>query len=261
MIAPTPMTRTAVHRASISRTPILSALALLGLVFCLAPAALAQDARPRQPTMTLSGVGEVRTAPDTATVSSGVISEADTAREALDANNAAMRGVLEAIDKAGIDKKDVGTSGFSVRPRYVDPPRPRANEAPQAPRIAGYTVTNQVHVTVRDLARLGAVLDAMVSAGANRMAGINFFIADDQALLDEAREKAVKDARRKAELYAGAAGVELGRILSIDEVRAYVPRARAMPEMAMAVRSDAVPVEAGENELSISVQVTWELVQ
>jgi uncharacterized protein YggE len=220
----------------------------------LARPAGAEEA-PR-PTLTLTGTGEVFAEPDTALISSGVVTEAKTAREALDANNEAIAAVIAAIKDAGIEPKDIQTSGFTVQPRYH---YPKKSDEAEAPKIVGYRVSNTVTVKVRDLAKLGGVLDKAVTVGANNISGIDFLVSDADKRLDEARAIAMKDAIRKAGIYADAAGVKLTRIVSINEVGGYRPMPR---KAAMAMRAEAapsVPVEAGEQALSVEVNVTWEI--
>ena len=148
--------------------------------------------------------------PDLALVDGGVTSEAKTAREASDANNTAMGKVLLALKGAGIDEKDVQTSRLSLQPQSA-PNR----TGPSA--ITGYRASNRVTIRVRDVTKVASVIDTLVGAGANEIGGINFMVSQASKLLDEAREKAVADARRKAEIYAKAAGVTLGAPLSISE--------------------------------------------
>lgn len=224
-------------------------------------AAAALMARPAgaeeapRPTLSLTGIGEIFARPDMALINSGVVTEADTAREALDANNAAIAAVIAAMKEAGIEAKDIQTSGFGVQPRYR---YPKSSDGNESPKIVGYTVTNAVTVRVRDLAKLGGVLDKAVTVGANQMNGIDFVVSDADKRLDEARALAVKDATRKAEIYAKAAGVKLARIRSISESAGYAP----VPRKAMAMRAEAasaVPVEAGEQSLTVEVAMTWEI--
>ncbi len=224
-------------------------------------AAAAMMARPAgaeeapRPTLSLTGTGEIFARPDMALISSGVVTEADTARAALDANNEAMAAVIAAMKEAGIEARDIQTSGFSVQPRMRFPAN---NDGSEAPSIVGYTVTNAVTVRVRDLDKLGDVLDKAVTVGANQMNGIDFIVSDAGKRLDEARALAVADATRKAEIYAGAAGVKLARIRSISESGGFAP----MPRKAMAMRADPappVPVEAGEQSLSVEISMTWEI--
>jgi uncharacterized protein len=227
--------------------------AALAVAAMMAIPARADDA-PR-PTLSLTGTGEVFAKPDMAVISSGVVTEAKTAREALDANNEAIAAVIAAIKEAGIEAKDIQTSGFSVQPRYV---YPKKSEETDAPKIVGYTVRNAVSVKVRDLEKLGGVLDKAVTVGANSISGIDFIVSDADARLDEARAIAMKDALRKAQIYAEAAGITLTRIQSINEVGGFRP----VPRKAMMMRAEAasdVPVEAGEQTLSVEVNVTWEI--
>jgi len=240
----------------------LSMMLRAGLVAAaLACAALmaipARAETPRTPTLTLTGTGEIFAKPDMAMVTSGVVTEAETAREALDANNAAIAAVIAAIKDAGIEAKDIQTSGFSVQPRYR---YPKKSDDDEAPRIVGYRVSNAVTIRVRDLDALGGVLDQAVTVGANSISGIDFIVSDADKRLDEARAIAMKDAMRKAQIYADAAGVTLTRVLSINEAGGYRPVPRKMAAMAMRAEAVAdVAVEAGEQALSVEVNVTWEI--
>ena len=241
--------------------PLVFALALIGAV----GAANAQDsganagqARPGQ--ITIVGEGRVSAAPDMATLSTTVVTAAKSAREATDANTKAMTAVIERFKAAGIEPRDLSTSGFSVQPRYVHPKQQDGSTA--APRIDGYEVRNGVTVRVRDLTKLGTVLDTAITAGANQIDGISFDVADPTELLDKAGSAAVKDARRRAELYAEAAGVKLGRVLVIAEPSLEGPR----PMMMAAPRADfakasSVPIESGERDFSVRIRVTYAIAQ
>ena len=123
----------------------------------------------------------------------GTVSEAKTAREALTANNEAMATVIATIEAAGVAKKDIQTSNFSVQPKYLYPKTSAGGEQ-QPPRIVGYTVSNSVSVIVRDLYKLGTIMDAVVSSGVNQMNGLSFTIAKPEPLRDEARKQAVASA-------------------------------------------------------------------
>jgi len=224
---------------------VLASVAALSLA--ITPA-LAQTA---DRTLTVFGSGEVQATPDSALVTVGVSTDADTAAGALQANSAAMIKALDAIRSFGIDSKDVQTSGLSLDPRYS---RPGTSGGGERPRILGYTATNEVTVRARDLNRLGNLLDRITTAGANRIAGIRFLVDKQDALLDEARKQAVADARKKAELYAQAGGFRLGDIRSLTEESTSTPRPLMRAAMAPAA---AVPVESGEVTLSARVQVVW----
>lgn len=218
--------------------------------------ALADDA-PR--TLTLTGRAEVKAAPDMAVISAGTVSEAETARAALTANNETMAAVLKTIRNAGVAEKDIQTSNFSVQPKYTYPPR--ASDGTQdAPKIVGYTVSNTVTVIVRELDKLGGVMDAVVSSGVNQMNGLDFTIAEAEPMRNEARKAAVADALARARLYAEAAGVKLGPIRTITEesfVRPPQPVGRMMMEAKMA--DAAVPVAQGEQVIEATVNIVWEI--
>jgi hypothetical protein len=203
-----------------------------------------------EPPATISVTGEARISvpPDLAQIDGGVTSEAKTAREASEANNAAMGKVLLALKGAGIDEKDYQTSRLSLQPQS-SPSRPGVPST-----ITGYRASNRVTIRLRDVAKVATVIDTLVGAGANDIGGINFMVAQASKLLDEAREKAIADARRKAEIYAKAAGVTLGAPLSISEGGAPAPI--AFRRMAAGVPESA-PVAPGEETLQLSVSVSW----
>jgi len=212
--------------------------------------------------MQITGHGEVSAAPDTAYVTSGVTSQGTTAREALDANTKDMTALITTLKDAGIDSKDIQTSGFAVNPNYVYSDQKDASGYQLPPKITGYTVTNGVTVHVRDLARLGGVLDQAVTVGANTISGITFAVEDPSKLYDEARKDAFADAKSKADLYASAAGTTLGAISLISEQQnmAQPPQPYAFKAMARAADAAApVPVEAGQLTFSIDVNVNWDL--
>jgi hypothetical protein len=181
-----------------------------------------------------------------------VTARAETARQALDASNATMGRLKAALRAAGIAERDTRTSNFAVMPVYERTER----TAPR--RIAGYDATNQVTVTIHDLSRVGSVLDSMVTAGSNRVQGIRFRIADPAALLDQARGKAFEDARRRARIYAEAAGARLGKVLIISEQTPRLPQPRMFSVEAMAA-SNAVPVSPGTQEIAVTVSVQFAL--
>lgn len=220
------------------------------------PAAMAEEPTP---TLSLSGTGEVTATPDMAVVTLGVATEAETARAALDQNNAAANRLLSALKEAGLEDRDIATSGVSVEPRMVWPEQKDGNQGP--PRIVGYTVSNTVRATVRDLARLGEVLDKSVTAGGNRIDNLSFSISDDEALLDEARAKAMQDAMRKAHVYATTGGFRLKRILSVTESGGAAPPVPMMARDAGFAQAESVPVSPGETTLRVRTSVTWEIEQ
>jgi len=218
----------------------------------ITPGILSAQSSLRQ--LTLTGKGSVFVAPDMATVSLGVSSLNKKASDAMRANSAAMGKVFNRLKAAGIEPRDIQTSQLSLNPRWS---RSSNNNTP--PRIIGYQATNTVTVRVRKLDQVGGVLDALTQVGANRINSISFGIQTPRPHQDEARRRAVKDARAKADLYAKAAGVELGRIISISENSTRVqPRPIARMEMA-AMAADAVPVAGGELSLHASVTLVFEI--
>ncbi len=213
------------------------------------------------PAISVSATGSATVAPDTAIVSLGVQAEAKTARDALSRNNEAMATVLRELKAAGIEARDLQTTGFNIQPRYHYPKQKMSGEQ-RPPMIVGYQVFNQLSVRIRDLSKLGEILDRSVSLGINSGGGIRFINENPKAAKRKAREIAMANAFAKANALAVAANVGLGRILSISE-HANQPPPRPIREMAMARASapGAVPVAVGENSYSVSVQVRWEIKQ
>ncbi|MBC2668959.1 SIMPL domain-containing protein [Novosphingobium piscinae] len=249
---------------------ILRPLILVAALAALPGAALAQAA-PRPPAsaapaptvLSLSAEGRVSRAPDVATFSAGVVSQGITATEALRANAADMTRVIAALKKAGVADKDIQTSNLSLSPVY-QPQRnlPDGTMEPAQPRIIGYQANNAVSVRHRNLADLGKVIDALVSAGANQVNGPGFEVDDPDPAQDAARTAAMAKARARAELYARAAGLRVGRIVSISESGGWQPPQPVMYRMAAmeAAPAPSSPVQAGELQMTVTVQVQFELV-
>ena len=228
---------------------------VLGLI---ALPAVAEEKTPRR-ILTLSGVGEVRAAPDVAVVTLGVWTLKATARAALSANNAAMRRVLQVLKGTfGIAARDLMTSGLSIQPRHEQTSRPGQ---PYRRRLIGYQVNNMLTVRVRALDKLGEVLDAVVSAGANTIHGIRFTIDQPEALRMRARARAVRNAKAKAQLLAAEAGFKVGRVLNVAEGGVTMPRPvyRGRVAMEMKAAPAPVPVARGERTVRATVRITWEI--
>jgi len=238
--------------APLSKNCIRAVLVLIAASLPLkTPAALAHD-EPQKRTISLVATGAVKTTPDKVDISTGVTSEAKSAREALDQNTEAMAKVVEALKVDGIEPKDIQTTNFSVSPVYEQ------RKEGTAPFIVGYRVTDAVRITVRDTKKLGAILDKVVSLGANQIDSIEFGVEEPEVLKDEARKLALKNVTDNAKLYAEATGVGLGQILSIsEEESSYQPRfAPAATRMEMA---KDVPIEAGTASVEVRVRVTWDI--
>ena len=227
-----------------------------------APAvALPVDAAPRQARLlAVIGEGTVRGLPDMAAITLGVVSEAPSARDALSANTASMTRIIDALKNGGIDARDLQTSNFSIEPRYSQPPRDWNGTDPFEPRIVGYSVRNQLTLRIRQLDRVGALLDEMITLGANSISGPIFSVAAESELEDQARRAAMRDAIRKGELYAEAAGVALGPIARIEENVTQWPQPMPMGAVTRQEASDAaVPIQGGELTFQAQVSVSWQL--
>ena len=231
---------------------ILAAPALAAMLAFAGPAAAQMN--PQVPTLTANGTGTVYVVPDIAIVSIGVATRAATAAAALSENSAEMSAVIATIEAEGVARRDIGTTGFQVYPVYEQQQPTDGRTEP--PRVVGYQVTNEVRVTIRDLASSGAILDKVVSAGANQVNGISFDSSDRKGPADAALADAVADARRQAEIMATAAGVRLVRIVNVNASSGGGPMFARAEMMAM---DAAVPVMPGQRELSANATVTWEI--
>jgi uncharacterized protein YggE len=235
----------------------LAALSLTGLAAAAAFAPLpssAQESKTMPRVISLNGHGEVKARPDMAVVTVGVMSQAQTAREALTQNTTAMEKIFASLKAGGIEARDIQTSNFSVNPRYDYGQNNR-----QPPRLVGYDVSNSVAVSVRKLDTLGSVLDTVVSQGSNQINGIMFAIADDDKLQDEARKVAVADAERKAKLYAEATHITLGQIMGVSESNFQPPQPVFYGKAMRADAAGAVPIAEGEQTVAIDVNIMWEI--
>jgi uncharacterized protein len=222
--------------------------ALLAFTAGVPFAAHAQTSAPPA-AISVTGEAHISVPPDLAQIDAGVTFEAKTAREASDANNAAMGKVLLAPKGAGIDDKDYQTSLLSLQAENS------ISKTGAAPTIVGYRASNRVTIRLRDVTKIAGVIDAVVTAGANEIGGISFMVSQASRLLDDAREQAIADARRKAEIYAKAAGVTLGAPLSIVEEGSPQPLFRT--RIAAPMTAAPVPIAQGEETLAVSVSVTW----
>ena len=205
----------------------------------------------------VTGEGSVNAPPDFARVALGVTTTGKTAGEAMAANANAANALVSLIKSEGVAPYDIQTSEVSISPMFSQP----APGQKTAPTITGYSVSNNVAVTLRDIPRLGSLLDKAVTAGANSIYGVGFGHNDPSALLDKARTVAVADANRKANLYAIGAGARIGRLMTLTEepgrppIR-YLPRAFAADAVAA-----PTPIEAGEDKLTVTVLARFELTQ
>jgi uncharacterized protein YggE len=225
---------------------------VLFCAFVIAAAALAplpaNAAERIDKLMTVTGEGTIAAVPDSAVIRLGVSSQGKNARAASDANAKEMTVVLVAIKESGVADRDIQTTSLSLQPQY-DPNKTGA------PRLIGFQATNQVTIKIRDIGQLPAVLDRAIAAGANEMSGIEFVVSEQAKLLDKARIEAIADARRKAELYASAAGMKVGRVMAISE-EGPTQTPRAYQTMRAGA---ATPIAPGEQMLRAVVTVSYEL--
>lgn len=228
---------------------------LVGVVFIVAllPALAAADETRR--TIRVVGEGKAMAPPDMARVQVGVVTEAATAADALASNNKAMEKVLATLKQHEIADKDVQTSQFTIHPVYQREPQNRSQ-----PQVVGYRVSNLVRVQVRKLDNLGVALDALVQAGSNQVNSISFDVANPTPVLDQARREAIANAQHRAQIYATAAGVRLGKVQTVSEEPLVVSPPQPFVRGAMMGGESArVPVAQGEEEFNVRVHVVFDI--
>lgn len=237
------------------RPLVLAAALAFGTLPAVSPAQTTPYVATEGTLLNVSAQAQARRAPDIATLSTGVVTQAADANAAMRANAEQMAKVVAAIKAAGIAERDVQTSGVNLNPQY----KYVENESPT---ITGYQAINNVNITVRDIAKLGKIMDALVATGANQINGPTFDLDDakKEAAYDEARRAAVEKAQARAEMYAKTLGKKVRRIVSISEGGSFAPP-RPMPMMAMKVmdRMESTPISPGENTLSVNLDVVFEL--
>ena len=231
---------------------LLPVLALAVSAHMTAPPASAQETMPAR-SVTVSGQGSATGVPDVATLRFSSVSRGETAAAAMEANAARATQMRDALRRAGVEPRDMQSTGLSLSPYYAQGEQGRYDRE----RIAGYEARNALMVRLRAVGEVGAVIDAAVRAGANGLDSLSFGFADQESLREAARLDAVRDAEAAATLLADAAGARLGQVLVIEEGGGgYGPR----PEMmAMDVRATATPIEAGEQAVTASVRITYAL--
>jgi len=220
-----------------------------------------EPATPAPRTLVVTGTGEATMKPDLAIASFTVLRSAETARAALDQANAAMSEVTAGMRQFGAEDRDLQTSGFSIVPQYrYDNERQDGIKNP--PQIVGYEVRNTLTVRVRDIAKLGEILDRAVTLGVNQGGDISFDVAEPRKGRDAARKKAVADAMATATVLAEAAGMTLGPVREISEDGAFnqpIPLNRSLKMMAAEAAPSVVPVETGETRFSASVRMVYDI--
>ncbi|WP_434027620.1 SIMPL domain-containing protein [[Pseudomonas] boreopolis] len=242
-------------RTTLRSTPLLLALSLAtGVAMTAHAQTVAPYAIPADGTLlNIASEAEAKRVPDVASLSAGVVTQAPDGDTAMRQNAQQMEKVMQAIRGAGIAEKDVQTSGITLYPQYT-------YKEGENPRITGYQASNTVNLKVRDLTRLGKVLEVLAAQGANQINGPSFEIDKPEPVYDEARIAALKQAQARAETYAKSLGLRVRRIVSISEGRGGGVRPMPMMRMqAMAADAATPPVSPGETSLSVNLDVTFEL--
>jgi len=234
---------------------IVATLALLALlVSACGPTATGGAAQPPLRTVSVTGAGSANLVPDIAYIYVGVHTEKPSAAEAMDENNAQTQKMIQALKDFGIDAKDIRTTNFSIWPQDKYDPM---TGTPSGEKI--YVVDNTVYVTVRNLDKLGELLDTVIAAGANTVNSIQFDVADKTEALKQARAEAVKDAEAQAQELADAAGVKLGEVQSIGFYDSQPYPVYDGKGGGAAVEAAAVPIQPGQLTFSVSVSMTYEI--
>jgi uncharacterized protein len=230
--------------------------AAIAAIVALAVAAPAHAQQPPAPPplpparIIVTGSGSVTVPPDYAEIASGVTNQAKNAKDASDANAKAMAALNAALKTDDIAADDIQTLRFSVSPMY-GPPQQNA-----PPRLVGFSVSNELRIKVRQIDRVGAILDSLIQAGATDSGSVQFLHSNMSESLDRARQAALADARRKAALYAASAGLKLGAVAWVTEEPAYAP---PLPMAGRAYAAAAsVPISAGADTLNVQITVGFE---
>jgi uncharacterized protein YggE len=234
---------------------LLRNASMIGLMsLMLIPLPAKADMTTKERTISVSAEGATSAVPDQARISIGVVTEAKTAKEALQSNSKSFQAVLAGITQLGIDASDIATQQFQINPIYASQ---RSSTGRTKNQIDGFRVFNAASITVRRIAQTGDVIDRATELGANNIGAIEFIVSGMEQKLDAARRQAMQNAIRRAKLYAEAAGASLGEILTISEQTNGVPPYR--PQMREARMSMAAPIEPGEQTLSVTINSVWKL--
>jgi uncharacterized protein YggE len=238
-------------------------LIAFAIAFLALPIAAWSDdsAKPEMPTLTVAATGSVTVPPNTAFVTLGMDTAGKSLAEAQRQNSAVIQKVLERLRELKIEKERVQTSAFTVSPQYKPPPKRPSDAPPTPPEIVGYTISNTVTVEVREIEKVGAVIEEGLSAGANHFHGLRWALRDEQQARLNALKIAAAKAREKAAALSEALNVKLGRLMNVTEGSQVVhpmPRVgRAMA--AMEVAGGEVPISSGEMKVEATVTLVYEI--
>ena len=234
---------------------VLAAVILAGWVWraVALPLHAAEAPAPAPRQLQVRGHASVSLTPDTATVHLGVLTRAESAQEAMAHSARAARRILEAVGRLGIGQEHLRTRGVQLSPVV------RRDEKTGEGRLSGYEARYDLEVVVRDLDRVGPLVDAAVRAGANQVHSIRFTVHDAEAARQQALQQAMADGLRQARILADAAGLTLGPLQTVDEVRVQGPPEAPVPVSLVAREAAALPVVPGELRLEASVRLTFEI--
>lgn len=231
----------------------LIAILVLGTTLsACGPASITVQPQPIQRTITVTGTGKVTLTPDIAYISIGVHTENASAKEAVAENNSQAQAVVTTIKGFGVADKDIQTTNFSISPQQ---------QFDTNGKVTGitYVVDNTVYVTIRDLSKLGNLLDSTVSSGANNINNIEFDVADKTGALSQARAAAVADARKQADELTKATNVVLGQVENISYYDSTAPITIQYAKAEVAAPAASVPVQAGSLQISTTVTIIYGL--
>lgn len=237
-----------------SRFPLIALIALAPVPASAQTTAMTTLPAASGPLLTFSLTQSVESAPDMATVGTGVQTRAMTAREAIAQNAAQMERLIAAVLKAGVARKDIQTSSVNLNAQYDYTPRP---DGTTTPRFMGYEASNQISVRIRDIRKVGDTIDRMVEGGATNLNGPMFGIADDAPLLGKAREQALKVAAERAQFYAAAAGYRSARLMAITEGGGMVMPPQPVMAMVAQARDAKTAIEPGQLSTSITLTMQY----
>lgn len=200
---------------------------------------------------TVTGEGEVFVAPDLAVLSAGITAEGPTVKAAREQINTAINKVSEAVKEVGVDAKDIQTRNYNINPSY--------DYSSGRQRITGYSASTNLSIKVKQIEKVNEVIDAATANGANQVGGVTFEVSDKTKAENEAREKAVLQAKQKAENAAKAGGFSLGRLINYNENFRGVLRPVPMGAVSVLEKADATQIEPGSNEIKVSVTLSYEI--
>jgi hypothetical protein len=233
---------------------VMGLAAIFALSACAAVPASAAGTDTNIRTLNAAGEGKVYLVPDIAYVNIGVHSEAATVAEALKDHNTQAQAIQKALTDMGVDAKDIQTAAFNVYPMQQQNPKPGSTDTTS---VTVYVVDNTVSVTVRDLQKLGGLLDTVVSTGANNINGVQFDVANKDAAMSEARKQAIQDAQNQATEIASAAGVVLGSIQNMSVNVNNQPGPLYTGKGGFAAADSSVPVSAGQLLITANANITY----